>query len=63
MIAPKTQLNLANSKSYFREHLQTRQYYTNGNETVGQWYGAGAEMLELNGNVTEDDFDSRSHWW
>ena len=58
MIAPKTQLNLANSKSYFREHLQTRQYYSNGNETVGQWYGAGAEMLGLNGNVTEDDFIS-----
>lgn len=56
MIAPKTQNNLANAKTYFREHLRMRQYYSNGDETIGQWFGTGAEMLGLTGEVNEQDF-------
>jgi len=56
MIAPKTQYNLSNAKSYFREHLQIRQYYSADDQTIGQWYGIGAEMLGLEGDVAEEDF-------
>jgi len=56
VISPHTQYNLSNAKTYFREHLQVRQYYSADSPTVGQWFGVGAEMLGLEGVVSEKDF-------
>ena len=35
-----------------------RQYYSTNDKTIGQWHGAGAKMLDLSGDVNEDDFVS-----
>lgn len=56
MISPFTQTNLSNAKTYFREQLKIGQYYSAGDETIGRWYGTGAEMLGLDGDVAEEDF-------
>lgn len=56
MLTPKTQLNLRNAKSYFREHLSAGDYYAEGQKVTGEWFGLGAEKLGLSGVVTERDF-------
>ena len=56
MLTPKTQLNLRNAKSYFREHLSAGDYYAEGQKVTGEWFGLGAEKLGLAGAVTERDF-------
>jgi len=56
MLSPKTQTNLLNAKTYFREHLALCNYYTqNAN---GGWIGLGAERLGLVGNVQSESFVS-----
>lgn len=56
MISIKTQTNLVSAKSYFREHLNTGDYYQTGGTTPGIWHGLGAESLGLSGTVSEADF-------
>ncbi len=56
MLRPKPQLNLRNAREYFREHLCVGDYYSEGQEVRGEWLGAGAEKLGLNGPVREKDF-------
>ena len=56
MISIKTQTNLGSAKSYFREHLNTGDYYHAGATTPGRWHGLGAESLGLSDKVSEADF-------
>ena len=56
MISIKTQTNLGSAKSYFREHLNTGDYYHAGATTPGRWHGLGAESLGLSGKVSEAYF-------
>lgn len=56
MLTAKTQMNLKNAKSYFREHLCVGDYYAQGQQVRGHWFGSGAEMLGLSGVVTEREF-------
>lgn len=56
MLTAKPQLNLANAREYFREHLSTGDYYAQGQKVSGEWIGHGAEMLGLAGMVKEADF-------
>ncbi len=56
MLSPKTQYNLANAKSYFKEHLCAGDYYTESEQVRGEWIGMGAAMLGLSGIVKEDQF-------
>ncbi len=56
MLTAKPQLNLANAREYFREHLCTDDYYSAGHKVMGQWFGQGAAKLGLNGVVSEADF-------
>lgn len=56
MLSAKTQMNLRNAKSYFREHLGVGDYYAENQQVRGQWFGHGAEMLGLNGVVSEQEF-------
>jgi conjugative relaxase-like TrwC/TraI family protein len=48
--------NLAAAREYFDEHLAQNDYYAAGEVRAGQWMGLGAERLELNGNVTREQF-------
>ncbi len=56
MLTPKTQYNLANAKTYFEEHLCVGDYYTEGERVSGNWFGQGAEMLGLVGDVQQAAF-------
>jgi conjugative relaxase-like TrwC/TraI family protein len=56
MLKPKAQLNLANARDYFREHLCVGDYYAVGHTVSGEWIGQGAERLGLKGRVEEQAF-------
>lgn len=56
MIQTKIQFNLKNAKQYFREHLGAGDYYSEGQQITGEWFGLGAERLGLKGNVQEEAF-------
>ena len=58
MLATKAQYRLPNAKEYFKEHLCVGDYYTEGQQVLGQWYGQGAEKLGLSGVTRQDDFVS-----
>ncbi|OAM88928.1 hypothetical protein AW736_09085 [Termitidicoccus mucosus] len=49
-------MKLSSAKGYFREHLAVGDYYMDGHVVAGEWHGAGAAMLGLEGRVTEDVF-------
>jgi conjugative relaxase-like TrwC/TraI family protein len=56
MLATKAQYRLRNAKEYFEEHLSVGDYYTEGQQVLGQWYGHGAKKLGLLGVTRQDDF-------
>ena len=56
MLAPKAQYNPVDAKKYFKEHLAIGDYYAEGQSVLGQWFGKGAEDLELRGITTSDEF-------
>jgi conjugative relaxase-like TrwC/TraI family protein len=56
VITAKAQYNLANAKSYFREHLAVGDYYREGQRVSGEWFGEAAKALGLKGAVTETEF-------
>src|SRR4051812_35957564 len=56
MLSPKTQMNLKNAKVYFRKHLCVGDYYAEGQQVAGEWFGAGAEKLGLSGKIGEQEF-------
>lgn len=62
MLTAKAQYNLANAEKYFREHLSVGDhhvkddYYSEGSQVVGQWFGIGAQKLKLRGDVGLNDF-------
>jgi conjugative relaxase-like TrwC/TraI family protein len=56
MLATKAQYRLGDAKEYFSEHLSVGDYYTEGQQVLGQWYGEGAEKLGLSGVTRQDDF-------
>jgi len=47
MLSPKTQFSVGDAKKYFREHLCVGDYYTEGQQVPGHWFGKGAEDLGL----------------
>ncbi|HTS18492.1 MAG TPA: MobF family relaxase [Verrucomicrobiae bacterium] len=56
MLSPKTKYSLINAKEYFEEHLCAGDYYCESERIVGQWFGTGAELLELSGRVGQEEF-------
>jgi conjugative relaxase-like TrwC/TraI family protein len=56
MIQSRVQFSLRNAREYFREHLSTGDYYSQGEKIAGEWFGHGAEKLGLSGQVTEATF-------
>ena len=57
MLSPKAQCSLADAKRYFREHLSVGEYYTEGQQVRGQWYGKGAADLGLSGVTNVEQFE------
>ncbi|MBU6411077.1 MAG: relaxase domain-containing protein, partial [Verrucomicrobia bacterium] len=47
-----------NAKEYFAQSLKREDYYSEGQEVVGDWHGVAAEKLGLSGAVIQADFDS-----
>ena len=56
MLTTKAQYRLGDAKEYFSEHLSVGDYYTEGQQVLGQWYGEAAEKLGLSGVTRQDDF-------
>lgn len=56
MLTAKGQYNLVNAERYFKEHLSSGDYYTEGKHVAGKWFGIGAKELGLRGDVRLDDF-------
>ena len=56
MLATKAQYRLRDAKEYFSEHLSVGDYYTEGQQVLGEWYGQGAEQLGLSGVTHQDEF-------
>jgi TrwC relaxase len=56
VVAAQTQYNLKNAKEYFEEHLCVGDYYTEGQQVTGEWFGLGGERLGLSGKVRADEF-------
>jgi hypothetical protein len=46
----------ANAEKYFKQHLQAGDYYMEGQQVLGEWFGKGAEELKLSGVTQADDF-------
>src|SRR5450755_5101375 len=60
MIFINHQKNAKAAKDYYTQHIAPGdgKYYTEENaaQMKGVWHGRGAEMLQLSGEVTQDDF-------
>ncbi|HTS18547.1 MAG TPA: MobF family relaxase [Verrucomicrobiae bacterium] len=56
MLTTKAQYRLGDAKEYFSEHLSVGDYYAEGQQVLGQWYGQGAGKLGLSGVTRQDDF-------
>jgi conjugative relaxase-like TrwC/TraI family protein len=56
MLTMKTQYKLASAKEYFEQHLRVGDYYMEGHQVLGQWFGKGAEELGLSGVTQAEDF-------
>ncbi len=49
---------LSGGETYASRHLSANDYYAEGERIQGYWMGHGAELLELKGEVTMDQFDA-----
>ena len=56
MLAIKQQCSLKDARQYFKEHLSIGDYYTEGRQVLGHWFGQGAEDLGLGGVTHLDEF-------
>jgi len=56
MLSHKVQTNIADAEAYFKEHLQAGDYYSQNQEVLGLWHGAGAKRLRLSGPVRSEGF-------
>jgi conjugative relaxase-like TrwC/TraI family protein len=56
VVTAKTQYSLNNAQNYFAEHLAVGDYYQEGQNVAGEWFGIGAQSLGLNGKIREADF-------
>ncbi len=49
---------LSGGETYASRHLSANDYYAEGERIRGQWMGHGAELLDLKGEVTMEQFDA-----
>src|SRR5438477_61227 len=58
MTMSKGALASGQAETYFKEHYSHDDYYSQGQTTVGQWIGKGADALGLTADVSRDDFSA-----
>lgn len=60
MLRVNVSQNAAAAKSYYSQGLSHEDYYAKGKsqEIIGNWYGKGATVLGLNGQVDKDQFSA-----
>src|SRR5258706_8025333 len=56
MLTIKPQSSLKDARQYFKEHLSVGDYYTQGQQALGHWFGQGAQDLGLSGVTHLDEF-------
>jgi conjugative relaxase-like TrwC/TraI family protein len=49
---------MTSGAGYAQRHLEHSDYYDERRKVQGEWQGRGAELLELRGHVTRDQFES-----
>jgi conjugative relaxase-like TrwC/TraI family protein len=49
---------MSDGRGYSARHLESNDYYAEGERVTGQWQGRGAELLGLSGDVKAEDFES-----
>ena len=56
LVMSKGGLSAAQADTYYQEKYTQDDYYTEEQRITGQWFGAGAQQLGLQGEVTQDTF-------
>jgi conjugative relaxase-like TrwC/TraI family protein len=56
MLRVVPQNSVAGARSYYTQGLQREDYYSQGQEIIGKWYGKAAALLGLSGDVKGDEF-------
>jgi conjugative relaxase-like TrwC/TraI family protein len=49
---------MSDGKGYASRHLEHRDYYAEGERVVGHWFGRGAKLLGMSGDVDTKAFDA-----
>src|SRR5215471_8557317 len=49
---------MSNGEGYAAKHLAHSDYYAEGERVTGQWFGRGAQLLGLSGEVQFKDFEA-----
>ena len=49
---------ISNGQGYDSRHLSNNDYYAEGERVTGRWFGRGAAMLGLTGDVAHEQFES-----
>src|SRR5215471_18060132 len=49
---------MSNGEGYAAKHLAHSDYYAEGERVTGQWFGRGAQLLSLSGDVQYKDFEA-----
>ena len=49
---------MTGAKGYAQRHLEHNDYYDQNNKIRGEWHGRGAELLGLEGEVRQQDFEA-----
>ncbi len=56
LVMSKGALSAGQAETYYEEKYVHDDYYSEEQRVVGEWFGRGAEALELSGEVASDDF-------
>ncbi len=49
---------IANGSTYLSKHLSANDYYSEGEKVKGEWWGKGADRLDLKGQIGETEFEA-----
>ena len=58
MLRVVASVSAGQAKQYYAQGLSREDYYSEGQEVIGQWQGLGAERLGLSGRVDQRSFDA-----
>ena len=56
LVMSKGALSAAQAETYYAEKYSQDDYYTEDRKITGRWFGRGAAVLGLQGEVAQEDF-------